>query len=247
MNNSSYLKSQMTTNNTGLIGFDPKYPSTLASYIDHTLLKPDATKQNIRKLCEEAVENSFFSVCVNSWMIPTCREILKSTKTQIVSVVGFPLGACDSSVKEFETTRAFNLGANEVDMVINIGALKAQEYTHVEKEIQSVVRAAEGRIVKVILETNLLSNEEKQKACELCVASGAHFVKTSTGFGGGGATVEDIQLMKSAVNNKAQVKASGGIRDFEMAAALIEAGATRLGTSSGILLIKGKHVTNGNY
>lgn len=234
-------------NHSALLQFDPEKPLTLAPYIDHTLLKPEATKQNIRKLCEEALENHFYAVCVNSWMIPTCREILKTTKIQIASVVGFPLGACETSVKSFETTRAFNIGTHEVDMVINIGALKAQEYNYVEKEIQTVVRAAEGKIVKVIFETSLLTAEEKKKACELSVNAGAHFVKTSTGFGSAGATVEDIQLMKAAVGTKAQVKASGGIRDFETAAKMIAAGATRLGTSSGVALVKGKNASSGNY
>ena len=227
--------------------FDPDKPTTLAPYIDHTLLKPESTKQNILKLCEEALENHFYAVCVNSWMIPTCREILKTTKIQIASVVGFPLGACETSVKSFETTRAFNIGAHEVDMVINVGALKAQEYAYVENEIQTVVRAAEGKIVKVILETSLLNEQEKRKACELSMNAGAQFVKTSTGFGTAGATVQDVALMKSLVRNKAQVKASGGIRDFETAAQMIAAGATRLGTSSGVLLVKGKNAASGNY
>lgn len=234
-------------NHSVQLNFDPDKPATLAAYIDHTLLKPEATKQNIRKLCEEALENHFFAVCVNSWMIPTCREILKTTKIQIASVVGFPLGACETSVKSFETTRAFNIGAHEVDMVLNVGALKAQEYNYVEKEIQAVVRAAEGKIVKVIFETSLLTDEEKKKACELSLNAGAHFVKTSTGFGSGGATLDDVKLMKAAVGSKAQVKASGGIRDFETAANMIAAGATRLGTSSGVLLVKGKNASSGNY
>lgn len=232
---------------SSLLSFDPANPQSLAAYIDHTLLKPESTKQQVRKLCEEALEHHFFAVCVNSWMIPTCREILKTTKIQIASVVGFPLGASETSIKSFETTRAFNIGAHEVDMVLNVGALKAQEYSYVEKEIQSVVRAAEGKIVKVIFETCLLTEEEKKKACELSLNAGAHFVKTSTGFGSGGATLADVKLMKAAVGTKAQVKASGGIRDFEAAAKMIAAGATRLGTSAGVTLIKGKNATSGNY
>jgi deoxyribose-phosphate aldolase len=234
-------------NQSNTLLFDPMKPQTLARYIDHTLLKPEATKQNVRKLCEEALEHHFYAVCVNSWMIPTCREILKTTKIQIASVVGFPLGASETSVKSFETTRAFNIGAHEVDMVINIGALKAKEYSYVEKEIQAVVRAAEGKIVKVIFETSLLTDEEKIKACELSINAGADFVKTSTGFSTSGATIADIKLMKAAVGLKAQVKASGGIRDFETAASMIDAGATRLGTSSGVLLVKGKNAGSGNY
>ncbi len=232
---------------SNILSFDPENSQSLAAFIDHTLLKPDSTKQTIRKLCEEALEHRFFAVCVNSWMIPTCREILKTTKIQIASVVGFPLGACETSVKSYETTRAFNIGADEVDMVINVGALKAQEHSYIEKEILAVVRAAEGKIVKVIIETSLLSENEKQKACELALSSGAQFVKTSTGFGGGGANVADVKLMKAVVGTRAQVKASGGIRDFQTAADLIAAGATRLGTSSGVLLIKGKNAASGNY
>lgn len=220
-------------------------PKSIASFIDHTLLKPDATKKDIRVLCEEALDNQFFAVCVNSAMISTCRDILKSTKVKIASVVGFPLGACESSVKSYETTRAFNLGASEVDMVLNIGALKAAEYDFLEKEITAVVRAAEGNVVKVILETSMLTLEEKIKACEISVEAGAHFVKTSTGFGGGGATVEDILLMKKTVGAKAAVKASGGIKNFEQAIALLNAGATRLGTSSGVLLVSGQEAKSG--
>lgn len=230
-----------------LTTFDFDNPKTLAPYIDHTLLKADATKSDIRKLCEEAIENHFFAVCVNSWLIPTCREILKNTKIQIASVVGFPLGAMESSAKTFEATRAFNLGAHEVDMVLNIGALKAADYNYVEKEIQEIVRAGEGRVVKVILETSLLTEEEKIKACEISAFAGAHFVKTSTGFSTAGATVSDVVLMKKTVGSKAAVKASGGIRDLETARQMIQAGATRLGTSSGVLLVKGQHVTSGNY
>lgn len=227
--------------------FDFSKPQSIATYIDHTLLKPEATKHQVRVLCDEALTHHFFSVCVNPWMITTCREVLKTTKVNICTVVGFPLGTTESSVKAFETGRALNLGAHEVDMVINIGALKAQEYSYVEKEIQAVVRAAEGKTVKVILETCLLTDDEKKKACEISVAAGAHFVKTSTGFSTGGATVEDITLMKNIVGSKAQVKASGGIRDLATAAKMIEAGATRLGTSSGVLLVKGQDASGRNY
>lgn len=230
-----------------ILNFDITKPQTLAAFIDHTLLRPEATKHQVRELCEEALEHHFFSVCVNSWMITTCREVLKTTKLNICSVVGFPLGAMESSVKSFETTRALNMGAHEIDMVINVGALKAKEYGYVEKEIQSVVRAAEGRLVKVIFETCLLTDDEKVKACELSVSAGAHFVKTSTGFSSGGATVADVALMKKSVGARAQVKASGGIRDLQTAAQMIEAGATRLGTSSGVLLVKGQNATGRNY
>ncbi len=234
-------------NQNNALHFDAHNPLSIASYIDHTLLKPEVTKKNVIKLCEEALEHHFFAVCVNSWLVPTCRDILKTTKIQIASVVGFPLGAVETSVKAYETSRALNMGAHEIDMVINIGAFKAQDYAYVEKEIQSVVRAAEGKIVKVIFETCLLTDEEKIKACELSVSAGAHFVKTSTGFSSEGARIQDVLLMKQTVGSKAQVKASGGIRDFETAKKMIEAGATRLGTSSGVLLVKGKDASRGSY
>ncbi|MBC7742691.1 MAG: deoxyribose-phosphate aldolase [Bdellovibrionaceae bacterium] len=222
-------------------------PQNLAKFIDHTLLKPEATKNDVRKLCEEALENQFYAVCVNSWMVTTCREILRSTKINVATVVGFPLGAVETSVKAFETTRALNLGADEIDMVLNIGALKAKDYGYVEKEIQSVVRAAEGRTVKVIFETCLLTEDEKKRACELSLHGGAHFVKTSTGFSTGGATVEDVKLMAALVGSKAHVKASGSIRDYLTAVQMIEAGATRLGTSSGVYLVKGENATSRTY
>ncbi len=217
----------------------------LASYIDHTLLKPEATKLQIRKLCEEALEHHFYAVCVNSGMVSTAREVLRTSKIQIASVVGFPLGAGDSASKSFETNRAVNLGASEIDMVLNIGALKSGEFNFVERDIFDVVRAAEGKIVKVILETFLLTDDEKRKACEISVRAGAHFVKTCTGFGGGQATVADIELMKSAVGGSAKIKASGGIKDFETAKNLILAGAVRLGTSSGVALVKGTEIKGG--
>ncbi len=219
----------------------------LAAYIDHTVLKPETTKLQVRKLCEEALEHHFYAVCVNSGLVSTCREVLRSSKVLIASVVGFPLGANDSATKAFETNRAINLGASEIDMVLNIGALKAAEFSFVERDIFDVVRAAEGKIVKVILETSLLTDDEKKKACELSVKAGAHFVKTSTGFGGGGATVEDILLMKSVVGQQAKIKASGGIRDLETAKKMIAAGAVRLGTSSGVALVKGLSTQPGSY
>jgi deoxyribose-phosphate aldolase len=218
------------------LNFDINRPQSLAAYIDHTLLKAEASKHQVRVLCDEALDYHFFSVCINPWMITTAREVLRTTKVNICTVIGFPLGTTESSVKSFETGR-----------VLNIGALKAQEYSYVEKEILSVVRAAEGKLVKVIFETCLLTDEEKKKACELSLNAGAHFVKTSTGFSTGGATVADVKLMKSVVNGRAQVKASGGIRDLQTAAQMIEAGATRLGTSSGVLLVKGQDASSRNY
>lgn len=213
-------------------------PEDIASYIDHTLLKPEATRAQIQKLCEEALTYRFYAVCVNSSMISVCKEILKNSSVKIASVIGFPLGACDTSTKVFETTRALNLGAQEIDMVLHIGAVKSQDWSYVEKDIKEVVLAAKGQPVKVILETHLLTEEEKKKACEVSLLAGAQFVKTSTGFSGGGATVDDVTLMKTIVQNKAQVKASGGIRDYATAVKMIQAGATRLGTSSGVAIVK---------
>ncbi|MFN3695961.1 MAG: deoxyribose-phosphate aldolase [Pseudobdellovibrio sp.] len=209
----------------------------VATYIDHTLLKPEATKQQIYKLCEEALSHNFFAVCVNSSMIGPCKEVLKSSQIKIASVVGFPLGVCETSTKAFETTRAMSLGAHEIDMVIHLGAVKAQDWNYIEKDIKDVVLAANGHIVKVILETHMLNQDEIKKCCELSVLAGAHFVKTSTGFTGGGATKDDVALMKSIVGGKAQVKASGGIRDYQTALDMINAGATRLGTSSGVSIV----------
>ncbi|MFN3453976.1 MAG: deoxyribose-phosphate aldolase [Pseudobdellovibrio sp.] len=215
-------------------------PKDIASYIDHTLLKPETTTKQIQKLCEEALHHHFFAVCVNSSMISTCKEILRGSQVKIASVVGFPLGVCDSSTKTYETTRAIQLGASEIDMVLHLGAVKSGNWTFVEKDIKDIVLASNGHIVKVILETHLLTEEEKRKACEVSLNAGAHFVKTSTGFSGGGATQADVQLMKSIVQNKAQVKASGGIRSFETALQMIQAGATRLGTSSGVAIVENK-------
>ena len=215
-------------------------PEDIAQYIDHTLLKPESTRAQIQKLCEEAIVHKFYAVCVNSSMISVCKEILKNTSVKIAAVIGFPLGACDTSTKVFETTRALNLGATEIDMVVHLGAVKTQDWSYVEKDIKDVVMAAQGHPVKVILETHMLTEEEKRKVCEISLHAGAHFVKTSTGFSGGGATVEDVTLMKSIVQNKAQVKASGGVRDFDAAVKMIQAGATRIGTSSGVAIVTGQ-------
>lgn len=215
-------------------------PEDIAQYIDHTLLKPESTRAQIQKLCEEALVHKFYAVCVNSSMISVCKEILKNSAVKIAAVIGFPLGACDTSTKVFETTRALNLGATEIDMVVHLGAVKSQDWSYVEKDIKDVVMAAQGHPVKVILETHMLTEEEKRKVCEISLHAGAHFVKTSTGFSGGGATVEDVTLMKSIVQNKAQVKASGGVRDFDAAVKMITAGATRIGTSSGVAIVTGQ-------
>jgi deoxyribose-phosphate aldolase len=215
----------------------------LASYIDHTLLKPDATEAQIRSLCQEAKEHHFFSVCVNSGYVPLCQQLLAGTTVQVCAVVGFPLGAMSTEAKAFETKWCVEHGSGEIDMVIHIGALKDGRRDYVRDDIRAVVLAANGKTVKVIIETSLLTPEEKILACELSQEAKAHFVKTSTGFNGGGATVDDIKLMKSVVGNRLQVKASGGVRDTATALAMIEAGATRLGTSSGVQLLKNQTAT----
>ncbi|KXG43173.1 deoxyribose-phosphate aldolase [Tepidibacillus decaturensis] len=212
----------------------------LAKMIDHTLLKPEATEEMIDKLCLEAKENEFVSVCVNPFWVKRSFQQLKDTNVKVCTVIGFPLGATTKEVKVFETKKAIEDGATEVDMVINIGALKSKQYDIVEEDIKAVVEAAKGKaLVKVILETGLLTNEEKVKVCEISKKAGADFVKTSTGFGHGGATYEDIKLMRQTVGREMGVKASGGVRDFEGAMKMIEAGATRIGASSGIAIING--------
>ena len=215
------------------------YEEKIARSIDHTLLRPEATIAKIQHLVEEAIQYRFFSVCVNPAYVATCAELLKGTGVQVCTVVGFPLGANSSATKAFETTQAIKDGADEIDMVINIGALKSQKLLLVEEDIREVVAAAEGKIVKVIIETSLLTNEEKIIACQLAEKAGANFVKTSTGFNGGGASVEDIILMKESVSTTVSIKASGGIKDLETAKRLIAAGATRLGTSAGVAILKG--------
>lgn len=217
----------------------------LSRYIDHTLLKPEAQLNQIEKLCAEAKDHGFFSVCVNTSYVPICANLLSNTSVKVCCVVGFPLGAMDTASKAFETQNAIKNGAQEIDMVIHIGALKDKRSEYVLNDIKSVVKAAEGRTVKVIIETALLNQEEKALACKLALEAGAHFVKTSTGFSGGGATIEDVKLMKSIVGNQMEVKASGGIKDAAQAMAMIEAGATRLGTSSGITIIQGGTVKGG--
>lgn len=209
-----------------------------ASFIDHTLLKPDATKEQIKKLCEEAKKYGFASVCVNPYWVKDCKQILKGTKVNVCTVIGFPLGATTTATKVFETAQAIEQGADEIDMVINIGLLKARDYERVKEDIKEVVDAASGRLVKVIIETCLLSDEEKVKACQLAVDAGAAFVKTSTGFSTGGATMEDVALMRKTVGEQVGVKASGGIRSLAEMLKMIDAGATRIGTSSGVKIIE---------
>lgn len=212
----------------------------VAKMIDHTLLKADATKDQVTKLCQEAKEYTFASVCVNPTWVKYAAEQLAGTEVKVCTVIGFPLGATTPETKAFETTNAIENGAGEVDMVINIGALKDGDYELVEADIRAVVEAAKGKALsKVIIETCLLTDEEKVKACELSVKAGADFVKTSTGFSTGGATVADIELMRKTVGPDIGVKASGGVRSVEDAENMMKAGATRIGASSGVAIVNG--------
>ncbi len=220
-------------------------PAQLAAFIDHTLLKPDASRAQIEKLCAEAREHKFFSVCVNGSWVATAYHLLEDTEVKVAGVVGFPLGAMTADTKRFEAEAAIDDGAHEIDMVLNIARLKAGDDKFVLREIVDVVEAADERTVKVILETCLLTDEEKIRACKIVVESGAHFVKTSTGFSTGGATIADVKLMRETVGPKFGVKASGGIRDLPTALAMIEAGATRLGTSAGVAIVQGLSGTGG--
>ncbi|MEK5332194.1 deoxyribose-phosphate aldolase [Lysinibacillus sp. FSL W8-0992] len=218
-----------------------------ASMIDHTLLKAEATKEQIEKLCAEAKEFGFASVCVNPTWVKYCSELLQNSDVLVCTVIGFPLGANTPAVKTFEAKDAIANGAQEVDMVINIGALKDQNFEQVQADISAVVEAAKGSaIVKVIIEACLLTEEEKVKACELSVAAGADYVKTSTGFSTGGATAEDIALMRKTVGPELGVKASGGVRSLEDMQKMVEAGATRIGASSGVAIMKGL-IADSNY
>lgn len=208
--------------------------------IDHTILKPEATEAAVQKIIDEAKEYNFFSVCINPCWVAFASEQLADTDVAVCTVIGFPLGANTPEVKAYEATDAIKNGANEVDMVINIGALKSQQYDHVRQDIQGVVDAAKGKaLVKVIIETALLTDEEKVKACELAKEAGADFVKTSTGFSTGGAKVADIRLMRETVGPDMGVKASGGVHNAEEALAMIEAGATRIGASTGVAIVSG--------
>jgi deoxyribose-phosphate aldolase len=213
----------------------------LAKMIDHTLLKPDATQQEIAQLCFEARKYGFASVCVNPTWVSLCAELLKGSPVKVCTVIGFPLGATSSETKAFETETAIKQGATEIDMVINIGALKARDLDAVAKDIRGVVNAAHSRgaLVKVIIETVLLTDEEKTIASLLSKEAGADFVKTSTGFAGGGATAHDVALMRKTVGPEMGVKASGGVRTFEDAASMIKAGATRIGASAGVKILQG--------
>ena len=212
----------------------------LNKYFDHTLLKPEATNQQIDKLCAEAREYDFFSVCVNTCYVARCYDNLRGTDVKVAAVVGFPLGACLTEAKAFETKEAFMNGASEVDMVLNVGKFKSGDYDFVRDDIKAVVAAAStfNGTVKVILETCLLTKEEIVEACKLSVEGGAQFVKTSTGFSTGGATAEDVAIMRETVGDRAQVKASGGIRDLKTCLAMIEAGADRIGASASVKIME---------
>lgn len=212
----------------------------LEKYIDHTLLKPTATFNEIEKLCQEAIDYQFFSVCVNSGYVTFAKQILKNTDVKVCSVVGFPLGAMSPLAKIYETSQALKDGADEIDMVMNVGYFKTGQIAKVLDEITQIKRETDKKILKVILETCFLSDEQKKLACQVCVDAGADFVKTSTGFGSGGATPQDVILMRDIVAGKAKVKASGGIRDQKTALEYIALGVERIGTSNGIAIVKGE-------
>lgn len=230
------------SSDTGITAERGVRPSVnLAKYIDHTLLKADASEKQIIKLCEEARENKFASVCVNPGYVPLASKELKGSGVKTCCVIGFPLGATSTEAKVQETIDSIRNGAEEVDMVINVGQVKSCNWTYVKKDIEEVVTAACGKaLVKVIIETCLLTDEEKVKVCAIAKMAGADFVKTSTGFSTGGATVSDIRLMRQTVGTDMGVKASGGVRNYKTAMAMIEAGATRIGTSNGISIVQGE-------
>ncbi len=221
----------------------------MAAFIDHTLLKPEATRSEIEKLCREAAEFSFASVCVNPVWVRYCADLLCGTSVAVCTVIGFPLGATPSDVKAYETRRAIFDGAREVDMVLSVGRLKSGDHSYVESDIRAVAEVAHeaGAICKVILETALLADEEKVTACLLAKSAGADFVKTSTGFSKGGATIEDIRLMRQTVGEEMGVKASGGVRDFSSAQDMIAAGATRIGASVGVKIVQGVAASGDGY
>lgn len=221
-------------------------PTQIAQFIDHTALTAEKNEQDILQLCQEAIDNHFWSVCINSAYIPLAKEKLANTNVKICTVVGFPLGANLSSVKAFESAEAIKAGADEIDMVINVGWIKSNKWEAVKADIAEVLAACDGKPLKVILETCLLTKDEIVKACEICKSLNVAFVKTSTGFSTGGATVENVELMKKMVGNIG-VKASGGIRDTQTALAMIGAGATRIGASAGIAIIYGLQDNSSTY
>ena len=214
-------------------------------YIDHTLLKPESRQDQIDKLIREAKTYNFASVCINPTWVSYAAKALEGTDIKVCTVIGFPLGATTSAVKAFETKDAISHGADEVDMVINIGQAKSGHFVFVEEDIRAVVEASGGKLVKVIIETCLLTDKEKIKACQAAVAAGADFVKTSTGFSTAGARLDDVRLMRQTVGPDVGVKAAGGTRSLEDAQAFIEAGATRIGTSAGVTIMEGKQTNSG--
>ena len=214
--------------------------SYLAPYIDHTLLKPEATREQIETLCAEAAEHNFSTVCVNGSRVELAYSLLEESDVQVAAVVGFPLGAADADSKRYETEVAIDQGAGEIDMVMNVGRFEDGDYDYIVREIRDVVEAADDHAVKVILETCQLTDAQIEQACKLVVQAQAHFVKTSTGFGSAGASIEHVKLMRETVGQFAGVKAAGGIRDAATARAMIEAGATRLGTSNGVAIVTGE-------
>ncbi|GGJ83413.1 deoxyribose-phosphate aldolase [Lentibacillus kapialis] len=217
----------------------------LAQYIDHTQLKPDTAKEKIEQIVQEAREHGFASVCVNPYWVPFCYDSLKNTGVKVCTVIGFPLGATSTSSKVYEAKQAIQDGAEEIDMVINIGEIKAKNDNAAQQDIEAVVEAAKGKaLTKVIIETSLLTDDEKVRACKAAKAASADFVKTSTGFSGGGATIEDVKLMRQAVGSEMGIKASGGIRDLATTRAMIDAGATRIGASASVDIIAGERGTS---
>jgi len=219
----------------------------LSKYIDHTLLKATATEADIIQLCKEAIKYKFYAVCVNSCYVELCKETLKNSAVKIAAVIGFPLGAMDTLSKINEAKGALIGGADEIDMVINIGFLKDKKYDLIENETKRIRKIIGNKTLKVIIETCYLTDEEKKIATQLTINAKADFVKTSTGFGTGGATLEDVKLIRSITQNKIQIKASGGIRDRETALKYIELGATRIGTSNGIEIVKKQLSNQDNY
>ena len=239
---------KIKSENNGDLNITPSSNDDIAAIIDHTLLKPEATADDITKVCKEAIEYNFKSVCINTHYVTLVNRLLKGTNVDTCCVVGFPLGASTTRAKVDETYDALKNGADEIDMVINIGALKSGDWNTVKRDIEGVVNAARGRaLVKVILETSLLNDEEKIRACTIAKMAKADFVKTSTGFNSGGATIEDIRLMRKVVGPTMGVKASGGVRDTKTARAMMAAGATRIGTSSGIGIVRGSKPAAGTY
>lgn len=214
--------------------------NAIRTYIDHTLLKPDATPAQVEKLCAEAHENGFASVCVNPYYVSLAAKLLADSPVKVCTVIGFPLGMNDTCIKAAEAAQAVADGADELDMVINIGVHKSGDVAFTEADIKAVVEAGQGKLVKVIIETGLLTDEEKISACQAAQRAGADYVKTCTGFSGGAANVHDIALMRATVGPDMGVKASGGVRDYATAKALIEAGATRIGASAGIAIVAGE-------